>query len=158
LLLFSNSNPLQVDKTRSMADIRYVVRGEIDNDAFNRVHAAAFAHRVLRWDWSRQFQQHSLTWVCAFDEDEVIGFVNLTWDGGVHGFLLDSAVVPDRQGQGIGRRLVDELLEDGVKRAPLEWIHVDSSSDLMDGFYRPAGFESTPAGLVAASTIRGRHA
>ena len=139
-----------------MAEIRYVVRGVIDNDAFNHVHAAAFGHRVLRWNWSRQFHQHSLSWVCGFEGDDLVGFVNLAWDGGVHAFLLDTAVLPDRQGNGIGRRLVEVVLDDGVKRAPLEWIHVDSSAELMDGFYGPAGFESTPAGLVAASTIRGQ--
>src|SRR5207248_1512796 len=125
----TNSDPLQVDKTRSVAEIRYVVRGEIDNDACNRIHAAAFGHRVLRWDWSRQFHQHSVSWVSAVDEGEMVGFVNLAWDGGVHAFLLDTAVVPLRQGQGIGSRLVEVLLDDGVKRAPLEWIHVDSSPE-----------------------------
>jgi len=40
-----------------------------------------------------------------------VGFVNVAWDGDVHFFLLDTTVAPSRQGNGIGRRLVEEAID-----------------------------------------------
>ena len=57
--------------------ITYWWRGELDNDALNRLHAEGFDHRVLDDDWSAQLERHSLGWVCAHDGDELVGFVNV---------------------------------------------------------------------------------
>lgn len=42
----------------------------------------------------------------AHHEEQIIGFVNMIWDGGIHGFLLDTIVNGACQRQGIGGRLV----------------------------------------------------
>ena len=34
-------------------------------------------------DWKGQAQRHSLGWVCARDGDQLVGFVNVPWDGAV---------------------------------------------------------------------------
>lgn len=88
----------------------------------------------------------SFTWIGATSGDELVGFVNVAWDGGVHFFLLDTTVHPDWARRGIGRRLIEEAIE--ACRGRGEWLHVDADEDLMSGFYERCGFERTPAGLV----------
>lgn len=41
--------------------------------------------------WWDQIRPHSLGWVAARTSDALlVGFVNITWDGGDHAFLLDT--------------------------------------------------------------------
>jgi ribosomal protein S18 acetylase RimI-like enzyme len=89
---------------------------------------------------------HSYTWVTATDDDQLVGFVNVAWDGGVHFFLLDTTVDPDHRRRGIGSRLVEEAR--GACAGTDRWLHVDAEDALMSGFYEPLGFRPTPAGLV----------
>lgn len=94
---------------------------------------------------------HSLTWICAYDDiqpsgPQLIGFVNVAWDGGVHAFLLDTTVHPDWQRQGIGRELVRRAAEAARERG-MHWLHVDFEPHLAS-FYRACGFRPTEAGLI----------
>jgi ribosomal protein S18 acetylase RimI-like enzyme len=89
---------------------------------------------------------HSYTWVTALSEGQLIGFVNVAWDGDTHFFLLDTTVHPNWQRKGIGRRLVSEAIE--ACRGHGEWLHVDANQELMNNFYLKCGFEVTQAGLV----------
>jgi GNAT superfamily N-acetyltransferase len=88
----------------------------------------------------------SLTYVCAFTQDLLVGFVNVAWDGGVHAFLMDTTVAPEYRRRGIGTELVRRAA-DVARRAGLEWLHVDYEPHL-DGFYRGCGFNLTAAGLL----------
>src|SRR5690242_21310195 len=48
-----------------------------------------------------------LSWVIARDEhDQLVGFVNVAWDGGKHAFVLDVIVDPEHQRRGVGTELV----------------------------------------------------
>ena len=84
--------------------MRYEWRAPFANAAVNALHAEGFAHPVLDIDWRSQVERHSLGWVCAFDADRLVGFVNVAWDGGVHAFVIDTLVAGDRRHDGIGRR------------------------------------------------------
>lgn len=88
----------------------------------------------------------SLAYVCAFEAERLVGFVNLAWDGGIHAFLLDTTVHPDVQRQGIGEQLVRAAIEAARERG-IEWVHVDYEPHL-EGFYQRCGFSPTLAGLV----------
>jgi GNAT superfamily N-acetyltransferase len=48
---------------------------------------------------------------CARDENKAIGVVRLLWDGGYIAFLSDVIVDPKYQGQGIGKKLVESIIE-----------------------------------------------
>jgi ribosomal protein S18 acetylase RimI-like enzyme len=99
--------------------------------------------RTNHWD---AVLARSLTWVTAHDGEKLIGFVNLAWDGGLHGFLLDTTVHPTVRRRGIGSELVRRALEE-AQTAGLEWLHVDHEPDLTT-FYRRCGFQATDAGLI----------
>ncbi|SDG74208.1 GNAT family N-acetyltransferase [Pelagibacterium luteolum] len=91
----------------------------------------------------------SLTHVGAYLNDELVGFANMAWDGGVHAFLVDVCVHPDYRDGGIGQSMVDKAIEVARKRG-VEKIHVDFEPHLRD-FYLSCGFTPTDAGVL---TIR----
>lgn len=123
------------------------VRFSVDDAALTVLHNRAFGSSLTTvHPWSRQLDRYSLTWVGAFAGDVLIGFVQLAWDGGVHAFLLDTAVDPDHQRRGVGRALVAAAAAEAT-HAGCEWVHVDFEPHLAS-FYRDAcGFTSTDAGL-----------
>jgi ribosomal protein S18 acetylase RimI-like enzyme len=89
-----------------LTDVTYVWRGDFTNAEVNALHAEGFGHPMLEDDWKAQVERHSLGWVCAREGDELVGFVNVPWDGGIHAFLLDTMVSATGGRQGIGSRLV----------------------------------------------------
>lgn len=84
--------------------------------------------------------------VVAYADDELIGFVRLAWDGGVHSFLLEPTVCPNFRRRGIGRSLVECAVAVARDRG-MEWVHVDYEPHLRE-FYRACGFTPTNAGLI----------
>lgn len=127
--------------------IAYEWRGRFDNAAINALHAEAFDHRVLDDDWWAQVNRHSLGWVCARDGEDLIGFVNVAWDGGVHAFVLDTMVSARAGRQGVGTRLVAVAVE-GARAADCEWLHVDFEDHLRGFYFDSCGFTPTNAGLI----------
>ncbi len=128
--------------------VEYAWRGPITNAGLNALHAEGFGHRVLVDDWAAQLEGHSLGWVTAACGAELVGFVNVAWDGGVHAFLLDTVVRADHQRRGIGSRLVRSAV-DGARARGSEWLHVDFEEHLRDFYLGSCGFTATGAGLVA---------
>jgi GNAT superfamily N-acetyltransferase len=128
-------------------DADYVWRGVFENAEVNVLHAEAFGHRLLEDDWAAQVARHSLGWVCARVEGELVGFVNVAWDGGVHAFVLDTMVVAAAGRNGIGARLVAAAVE-GARAAKCEWLHVDFDDHLRSFYFGACGFEPTNAGLI----------
>ena len=88
----------------------------------------------------------SLAHVGAFDGKTLVGFVNVAWDGGVHGFILDTSVHGDYQRRGIALKLLERASAVARERGA-EWLHVDFEPRL-EALYRRAGFEPTAAGLM----------
>ena len=88
----------------------------------------------------------SLGYVCAYQGDRLVGFVNVVWDGGQHAFLLDTTVCSDMQRKGIGLELVHRARE-LANQAGAEWLHVDYEAYLSE-FYEKCGFNNTTAGLI----------
>jgi ribosomal protein S18 acetylase RimI-like enzyme len=128
--------------------VRYEWRGAFENPAVNALHAEAFGHRLFDDDWRAQVERHSLGWVCAWDEEELVGFVNVAWDGGVHAFVLDTSVAPRTQRRGVGTELVRIAVEES-RAAGCEWLHVDFDDELRAFYFDACGFTPTNAGLIA---------
>lgn len=127
-----------------MPRIVYRVGAKVSDEELNRLFRSAWKDHADR-EFARVLEQ-SLGYVCAYKDDRLVGFVNVAWDGGVHGFLLDTTVEPRYQRRGVGRKLVKKAIEI-AESADLEWLHVDYEPDLRE-FYEECGFESTSAGLL----------
>ncbi|GIF04947.1 GNAT family N-acetyltransferase [Actinoplanes siamensis] len=124
-------------------------RFTVDDRELSALHARAFGGdpAVVR-PWARRLARHALTWIGAFEAGELVGFVQVCWDGGPHAFVLDTAVDPDHQGRGIGTALVKAAAEES-RAAGCEWLHVDFEPHLEHFYLRQCGFRPTPAGLIA---------
>lgn len=131
--------------------IRYEWRGGFTNGEVNRLHAEAFDTRVFsddEWDWSALTERHSLGWVTARRDGELVGFVNVVWDGLVHAWLQDTMVDRSARGSGVGTELVTSARA-GARAAGCEWLHVDFDDDLRPFYFGACGFTPTNAGLIA---------
>jgi GNAT superfamily N-acetyltransferase len=128
--------------------VTYEWRGEVDNAALDTLHAEGFGHPVGRTDWRARLRRHSLGWVCAREDDRLIGFVNVAWDGGVHAFVLDTVVAQRSRSTGVGAALVGAAVE-GSRAAGCEWLHVDFEEHLRSFYFDACGFTGTAAGLIA---------
>jgi GNAT superfamily N-acetyltransferase len=128
--------------------VHLAVNPSVDNSTLNALFTTAWLDHT-----ETDFQSvlsRSLLYVCAYADNQLIGFVNVAWDGGVHAFLLDTTVHPDFQRQGIGVQLVIKAVE-ATRERGLEWIHVDYEPHL-EVFYRKCGFQPTLAGLIHLKT------
>ena len=125
-----------------IAGVRYERRFPLDPAQLQALFTAAWGRSKPGYE--RVFG-HSFTWVAATSGADLIGFVNVAWDGDVHFFLLDTTVHPAWQGRGVGRRLVEEAV--AACRGRGEWLHVDADEEAMR-FYRSCGFGDTPAGVI----------
>jgi predicted N-acetyltransferase YhbS len=126
-------------------------RFPVDDAEVSALHARAFGGDPAEVvPWAARLDRYALTWIGAFDEGRLVGFVQVCWDGGAHAFLLDTAVDPDRQHRGIGVRLVRAAVED-TRAAGCEWLHVDFEPHLTGFYLDRAGFRATPAGLLRLS-------
>ncbi len=132
--------------------IGYEWRGDFENAALDALHAEGFGHPLAGIDWLTQVHQHSLGWVCARNgtdrAGELVGFVNVAWDGAAHAFVLDTVVSARRRRRGIGTELI-RVAARQARAAGCQWLHVDFAADLSTFYVEAAGFTSTNAGLIA---------
>jgi GNAT superfamily N-acetyltransferase len=128
--------------------ITYGWRARFDSAALDVLHATGFGYSPQGIDWQARVERHSLGWVCAHRGDELLGFVNVTWDGGVHAFLVDTVVAEQARGQGVGTALVTAAVA-GARAAGCQWLHVDYEPHLTAFYVEACGFRPTAAGLVA---------
>lgn len=83
----------------------------------------------------QMFENASLV-LTAWHEGRLVGIARVLTDGVLYSYLCDLAVEPDVQGLGIGRRLIEAVLE-RCKGTEL----VLRDSDISAGFYARLGFE-----------------
>ena len=130
--------------------ISFEWRGEFTNDEVNALHAEAFGTRAFdesEWDWIGLTSRHSLGWVVARDGADLVGFVNVLWDGLVHAWLQDAMVASAARGRGVGTELVAQA-RDAARAAGCEYLHVDFEDHLRPFYLGACGFAPTSAGLM----------
>ena len=127
-----------------MEDPEYLVNPPVTSRQLNDLFAASWDGH--EWSDFEMVLGRSLGYVCAYLGGELIGFVNLAWDGGSHAFILDTTVHPDVRRRGIGRRLV-RLAVEVAEQGQVEWVHIDFEPRLRR-FYQECGFRHTEAGLL----------
>lgn len=128
-------------------EIQYRWRGEFTNQALNGMHAEGFQHESFDDDWWSQVNDHSLGWVCAYTGEDLVGFVNVAWDGAFHAFILDTLVARPMQRLGVGVQLV-AIATANTRLAGCEWLHVDYEAEHRSFYEEACGFAPTSAGLI----------
>jgi ribosomal protein S18 acetylase RimI-like enzyme len=141
----------RASRSEAAASLRLVIlfewRGPFSNADVERLHAEAFGHEPNDVDWHGQLDRHSLGWVCARDDEGLVGFVNVAWDGAGHAFIVDTIVAARARRQGVGSRLVAIAVE-RARAAQCEWVHVDFEAYLTPFYIAACGFQPTSAGVI----------
>lgn len=79
--------------------------------------------------------ENSFTTVFVFDKDMLIGLGRATCDGEYQAAIYDVVVLPQYQGKGIGKKIMDQI----ISSLPVENIILYSVPG-KEGFYRKYGF------------------
>lgn len=108
-------------------------------------------YRSVGWDAPGLDQiekalEGSLATFCACDGDIPVGMARLIGDGGMSFYIKDFAVLPDYQGQGVGRALMNAMESWIEKQLQPGWaVSLELiSSKGRESFYAKFGFEQRP--------------
>ncbi len=129
-------------------EVTYRTSEPVDGELLNALMADAWPDHALMDP--EVLRRHSAGWVCAYDGDRLVGFVNVAWDGATHFFLLDTTVAPSHQRRGVGAALVAHAVALAKERGG-DWLHVDYEDELTS-FYGSCRFTPTAAGLLQLYT------
>ena len=87
----------------------------------------------------KQMLHRSQAAVCAWEKGELVGFGRATSDGLFRAVLWDVVVAESHQGQGLGRRMVENLVQTpALKRVERIYLMTTNSA----GFYGQLGFQT----------------
>lgn len=92
--------------------------------------------------------------VVARDGDRLAGFGRVVGDGVLYFYVQDVIVHPDFRGQGVGRLIVEALLADVLKRAPIGATIGLMAAKGKEGFYQKFGFTRRPTEQLGAGMTR----
>jgi hypothetical protein len=70
--------------------ILYLTSPPITNEQLNDLFDAAWPGHTPS-DFAKILSQ-SLLYICAYEGERLVGFVNVAWNGGIHAFILDTTV------------------------------------------------------------------
>lgn len=91
--------------------------------------------------------EHTLFRVSIYDGEKIIAMARMIGDMGLDYYIKDIVVIPEYQGKGIGRLLIDELLkfikENGVKDTDI-FVELCAMPDKIP-FYEKFGFDANEA-------------
>jgi ribosomal protein S18 acetylase RimI-like enzyme len=92
-------------------------------------------HRVDDPESFRKMIEKTDRTVVAWDEQRVVGFGRALCDGVSNGYISMVGVAADRRGEGIGRKLVEFLIDDDIN---LTWVLRAGRGS--EGFWERMGF------------------
>ncbi len=91
--------------------------------------------------------ENTLFRVSVFDNEKLIAMARVIGDKGLDYYIKDVVVIPEYQGKGVGRILIDELLkyinDNGIKGTEI-FVELCAMPDVIP-FYEKFGFESNEA-------------
>lgn len=93
---------------------------------------------------------------CAREGERPLGMARLIGDGGMSWYVKDLAILPEFQGRGIGRALMQAIEEWILACTPHGWaVSLELiSSKGREGFYEKLGFEARPNAWDGAGMLK----
>jgi len=102
-------------------------------------------------DLHKKSLKNSYFYICCFDDNELIGFLDVVSNGITDSYIQDVMVNPDYQGQGIGTRLMEMAIQK-LKDDKVYAISVLFDEKLTE-FYKKFGFHIMMAGQMETYRI-----
>jgi ribosomal protein S18 acetylase RimI-like enzyme len=121
-----------------------------DREAIFALYERLFRHHIDQiWGWDPAWQTANFAeeWRIARTKmiiagGELSGYLQLKSEPD-HDYILSLGIVPDSQGQGIGRRLMSDLKRDAAERSLSLRLSVFSTNPRALKFYETLGFRVT---------------
>lgn len=115
-----------------------------EKDQFFSLFESTGWNKTYRLDAEQLHQalQHSWCSVSAYDGDRLVGFGRVLSDGILHALVVELIVLPNYQGEGIGRRILSELVT-RCKSSGIRDIQLFCAKGVT-GFYEKQGFVKRP--------------
>jgi GNAT superfamily N-acetyltransferase len=101
----------------------------------------------------RRSIQNSLYWICVIKQGEVIGCGRVVGDGALCFYVQDVIVLPAYQGQGLGRSLMDKIMEYAKAQSARGGFVGLMAAKGAEGFYLKYGFMERPTQNYGAGMI-----
>ena len=95
---------------------------------------------------------NSLYLVTAIHKDKTIGLVRVVGDGGYVAIIVDVIVLPDYQGKGIGKSLIQKIMgfiNNNLKVGQSVFVNLMAAKG-RESFYRQFGFAERPNEFMGA--------
>ena len=92
--------------------------------------------------------------VVARDGIRLAGFGRVVGDGVLYFYLQDVIVRPEFRGQGVGRLIVEALLDEVLRQAPVGATIGLMAAEGKEGFYEKFGFTRRPTDRLGAGMTR----
>ncbi len=116
-------------QSREIADLRQAVGWDKAEDAYERTLSKLFAYYTMRGE-----------------DDQLLGYMSVLSDGVADALLVDLAIHPKSQGDGLGTRMVRRAIRD-LQEAGVRCVQVTFSGNL-ESFYARCGFEICRGGII----------
>ena len=89
---------------------------------------------------------HSALVVSCYSNSEIAGCARLLWDYGYMAYIADVMVLPELQGQGIGREMIQRILAFLKAQIKKDWrmMVVLVATEGREPFYKKLGFRERP--------------
>lgn len=112
--------------------------------------------KKLTEEQAKKALENSMYTLVAMEDDKVLGMGRIVGDGAVICYIQDLVVVPEAQGRGVGKMIIEKLIA-YVKSIQLEGTEI--MLDLMcakgrEKFYEKAGFISRPTEKLGPGMIQ----
>lgn len=108
---------------------------------------AGWQHRVTDPEGFKKMLEHTNRTVVAVDGSRIVGFARALCDEVSNGYISMVAVAVDKRGQGIGRKLVRELIKEDTG---ITWILRAGRGS--SGFWERVGFQSSETAMERVRT------
>ena len=106
-----------------------------------------WGHRVHDPEMFKKMLEHTNRTVLAVDGSRIVGFARALCDEVSNGYISMVAVASDRRGQGIGRELVRQLINED---AGITWLLRAGRGS--SGFWERVGFKSSESAMERVRT------
>ncbi len=126
-------------------DKRFTYRNTIDVKDYNALRDAV-KWGALAEDQARSGLEHSAYVISCYDGEHIAGSARMIWDQGYICYLADVMVMPEYQGMGIGKHMVQSAIDYMRAQKKKDWIIkcALTAAKGKEPFYEKLGFEIRP--------------
>ena len=123
-----------------------IKRGILTAEQFNiLIESVGWGHRLI--EQVESALKNSLYTVCIIEGNKVIAMARMIGDNSMSYFIKDVVVIPEYQGKGFGKLIINDILSYIKERTAKDWkvsVELMSASD-KEAFYEKFGFQKRPS-------------